>query len=106
MVLVVKGDDTDCNGTLGSHPLRTKNITLVINPTVTKHAYIIASASALAIALLFCISYITGVIVFNVRERKLERQEPINEQEPGQLDEGVRSSSVEVTLIDANISFA
>lgn len=35
----------------------------------------------MAIVLGFCISYITGVIVFSIREsKKLAMQEPINEQ--------------------------
>jgi len=81
VVLVVKGEDTDCNGLPSSNPIRVKNITLIVNPTITKWDYVVASASAAAIILGFCISYITAVIVFNIREsKKLATQEPINEQ--------------------------
>ncbi|TGZ57665.1 SID1 transmembrane family member 1-like isoform X2 [Temnothorax curvispinosus] len=81
VVLVVKGEDTDCNGLSSSNPLRTKNVTLIVNPTITKRDYVVASASAAAIVLGFCISYIMAVIVFNIREtKKLATQEPINEQ--------------------------
>ncbi|CAL1681359.1 unnamed protein product [Lasius platythorax] len=81
VVLVVKGEDTDCNGISGSNPLRTKNVTLIISPTITKRDYIIASGSAGAIALCFCIFYITAVVVFNIRKsREYAKQEPINEE--------------------------
>lgn len=81
VVLVVKGEDTDCNGISGSNPLRTKNVTLIISPTITKRDYIIASGSAGAIALCFCIFYITAVVVFNIKKsREYAKQEPINEE--------------------------
>ncbi|XP_071555084.1 SID1 transmembrane family member 1 isoform X1 [Temnothorax nylanderi] len=81
VVLVVKGEDTDCNGLSSSNPLRTKNVTLIVNPTITKRDYVVASASAAAIVLGFCVCYIMAVIVFNIREtKKLATQEPINEQ--------------------------
>lgn len=81
VVLVVKGEDTDCSGLSSSDPLRTKNVTLIVNPTVTKRDYVVASASAAAIVLGFCISYITAVIIFNIREsKKLAAQEPINDR--------------------------
>ncbi|XP_029169765.1 SID1 transmembrane family member 1-like [Nylanderia fulva] len=79
VVLVVKAEDTDCNGISSRNPLRTKNVTLIINPTITKRDYIIASGSAGAIGLCFCIFYITAVVVFNIRKNR-EFVEPINEQ--------------------------
>ncbi|KAH0946843.1 hypothetical protein HN011_008569 [Eciton burchellii] len=78
VVLVVKEDDADCNGLSDSNPLRIKNVTLVISPTVTKRDYIIASTLAGGIVLFFCISYITVVIISKIRKRR--KQEPINEQ--------------------------
>lgn len=94
VVLVVKGDDTDCNGLSSSNPLRTKNVTLIVNPTITKRDYVVASASAAAIILGFCISYITAVIVFSIREsKKLATQEPINEQSQD-VNEHVQSPSM------------
>lgn len=81
VVLVVKGEDTDCNGLSSSDPLRVKNVTLIVNPTITKRDYVVASASAAAIVLGFCVSYMMAVIVFNIRESKrLAAREPINEQ--------------------------
>ncbi|KAL0130708.1 hypothetical protein PUN28_002379 [Cardiocondyla obscurior] len=81
VVLVVKGDDSDCNGLAGSNPLRTKNVTLIVTPTITKRDYVVASISAAAIVLGFCVSYITAVIVLNIRERKkLAMQEMLDEQ--------------------------
>lgn len=95
VVLVVKGDDTDCNGLLGSNLLRTKNVTLIIKPTITKHDYIIASGSVVAVALLFFLTYVTAVIVFNIREgKKLERQELLNEQEQSNIDAYAPSPSI------------
>lgn len=79
-MLVVKGEDTDCNGASGNNPLRRKNVTLIINPTITERDYIIATGSAGAIALCFCIFYITAVVVFNIRKSRKFIQEPINEQ--------------------------
>jgi len=79
-VLVVKGEDTECNGISESSPLRTKNVTLIINPTISKQDYIVATASAGAIALCFCIFYITAMIMFNIRKSRELIQEPINEQ--------------------------
>ncbi|KAG5331301.1 SIDT1 protein, partial [Acromyrmex heyeri] len=82
VVLVVKGEDTDCNGLSSSNPLRTKNVTLIVNPTITKRDYVVASVSAAAMVLGFCIIYITAVIVFSIREsKKLATQELINEQD-------------------------
>lgn len=79
-MLVVKGDDVDCNGLSNSN--RTKEVKLIINLTITKRDYAIAMGSATAIALLFCISYIATVVIFNVRKnRKLGRLEMINEQD-------------------------
>ncbi|GAB1859726.1 SID1 transmembrane family member 1 [Camponotus japonicus] len=80
VVLVVKGEDTECNGISESSPLRTKNVTLIINPTISKQDYIVATASAGAIALCFCIFYITAMIMFNIRKSRELIQEPINEQ--------------------------
>ncbi|KAL6432784.1 hypothetical protein ACFW04_006278 [Cataglyphis niger] len=80
IVLVVKGEDTDCNGASGNNPLRRKNVTLIINPTITERDYIIATGLAGAIALCFCIFYITAVVVFNIRKSRKFIQEPINEQ--------------------------
>ncbi|KAL6257470.1 hypothetical protein P5V15_011040 [Pogonomyrmex californicus] len=81
VVLVVKGEDSDCNGLSSNNPLRIKNVTLIVNPTITKRDYVIASASAVAIVLGFCIFYIIAVIVYSIREsKKLAMQEPINEQ--------------------------
>lgn len=79
-MLVVKGEDTECNGISESSPLRTKNVTLIINPTTSKQDYIVATASAGAIALCFCIFYITAVIMFNIRKSRELIQEPIDEQ--------------------------
>jgi len=82
VVLVVKGEDTDCNGLSNSNPLRTKNVTLIVNPTITKRDYIVASVSAAAIVLGFCIIYITAVIVFSIREsKKFATQDSINENQ-------------------------
>ncbi|XP_072758199.1 SID1 transmembrane family member 1 [Anoplolepis gracilipes] len=81
VVLVVKGEDTDCNGMSGSsNPLRMKNVTLIINPTITKRDYIVASAAVGTIALCFCIFYITAVVMFNIRKSRNFIQEPMNEQ--------------------------
>ncbi|XP_012056983.1 PREDICTED: SID1 transmembrane family member 1-like [Atta cephalotes] len=82
VVLVVKGEDTDCNGLSSSNPLRTKNVTLIVNPTITKRDYVVASVSAATIVLGFCIIYITAVIVFSIREsKKLATQDSINENQ-------------------------
>ncbi|XP_014484274.1 PREDICTED: SID1 transmembrane family member 1-like isoform X2 [Dinoponera quadriceps] len=82
VVLVVKGDDVDCNGTSNSNPDRTKSVTLIIDSTITKRDYVIAMGSTTAIAVLFCISYITAVVIFNIRRsRELKRSETINEQD-------------------------
>ncbi|KYQ59051.1 SID1 transmembrane family member 1 [Trachymyrmex zeteki] len=92
VVLVVKGEDTDCNGLSSSNPIRTKNVTLIVNPTITKRDYIVASVSAVAIVLGFCIIYITVVIVFSIREsKKLATQDPINDQD---FNEHIPSPSV------------
>lgn len=93
VVLVVKGDDADCNGLSDSKLDRTKKITLVINPTISKHDYVIATASVTTIAVLFCISYITTTIIFNIKKnRKLKRLEMINDQNED-VDEQVPSTS-------------
>ncbi|XP_018401340.1 PREDICTED: SID1 transmembrane family member 1-like [Cyphomyrmex costatus] len=94
VILVVKGEDTDCNGLSNSNPLRTKNVTLILNPTISKRDYVVASMSAAAIILGFCIVYITAVIVFNIREsKKLATQDPINDQNQD-FNEHVPSPSV------------
>ncbi|XP_012233210.1 SID1 transmembrane family member 1 [Linepithema humile] len=81
VILVVKEDDTDCSGVPGNNLLRTKNVTLIINPTITKWDYIVASGSAAAIIIAFCISYIVTVIIFNIREGRRFEQEVINDSQ-------------------------
>ena len=43
VVLVVKGDDTDCYGAPSMIPVRNKRINLAINASITKRDYVIAS---------------------------------------------------------------
>lgn len=97
VVLVVKGEDTDCNGMSGSsNPLRMKNVTLIINPTITKRDYIVASAAVGTIALCFCIFYITAVVMFNIRKSRNFIQEPMNEQNQDITDQMPSPSTGEV----------
>lgn len=81
----------------GSNPLRTKNITLTVNPTITKWDYIVASASAAAITIGFCISYVVTIIIFNIREGRKLAQEPMNE-ESQDINEQSPSTVGEVTI--------
>ncbi|XP_032663534.1 SID1 transmembrane family member 1-like isoform X2 [Odontomachus brunneus] len=94
VILVVKGDDVDCNDTSISSPLRTKNVTLIINPTITKRDYIIATGSVMTIIVLFCVLYITTVVIFNIKKnRKLERLETINDQSEGTNEQAASPST-------------
>lgn len=111
VALVVKEDDTDCNGSSISNPLRTKNVTLVINPTITKRDYIIASVSAAGIILFFCIFYVTVVIIFKIREGRT-CEEPINDQSqdvnapsPSMVGEVSRANILAVMYIRKSIYF-
>lgn len=98
-MLVVKGDDVDCNGMSNSN--RTKKVTLVINSTISKRDYAIATGSAVAIAILFCISYITTVVIYNIKKnRNVEKLENINNETEG-ISEQVPSPSTTEVVINA-----
>ena len=58
VVLVVKGDDTDCYGAPSMIPVRNKRINLSINASITKRDYVIASGVVVSIIFSFCIAYV------------------------------------------------
>ncbi|CAL7951792.1 unnamed protein product [Xylocopa violacea] len=92
MVLVVKGDDTDCYGAPSMIPLRNKKVTLTINASITKQDYIIASTIAVSVILGFCIIYVISVVIFKIKEgRKVKQQ--LLEQESERVDEPIPSPS-------------
>ncbi|XP_034934611.1 SID1 transmembrane family member 2-like [Chelonus insularis] len=83
VVLVVKGDDIDCTGSLGSEQ-RNKTVTLTISPNITTKEGIRAASIALMIGIAFFSAYAVGVITHNVRLRRKLRQEleDLNSPEP------------------------
>ncbi|XP_046592495.1 SID1 transmembrane family member 1 isoform X1 [Neodiprion lecontei] len=90
VVLVVKGDDSDCKGNqVQSHP-GTKKVSLSIEPSITKQDYIFASSIVVSVLIGFCIFYIIGVIAFRIREGRILREQLLSDQ-----DEAERTHSTE-----------
>ncbi|XP_011306851.1 SID1 transmembrane family member 1-like [Fopius arisanus] len=76
IVLVVKGEDTDCTLEMGSSD-RSKSVTISITPNITYKDGVKAATIALAIGLAFCISYVIGVLSHKVRIRRKLQQEAV-----------------------------
>ncbi|XP_003704971.2 SID1 transmembrane family member 1 [Megachile rotundata] len=92
VVLVVKGDDTDCYGVPNMIPARNKNVTLTIISSITKQDYIIASTTAISIIFIFCFIYVVSIVVFKIKEGKKIKQELLH-QESDNIDEPIPSPS-------------
>lgn len=92
VVLVVKGDDTDCYGAPSMIPVRNKKVTLTINTSITKQDYIIASATAVSIIFTFCIIYVISIVVSKIKEGRKIKQELLN-QESENIAEPIPSPS-------------
>ncbi|XP_057331500.1 SID1 transmembrane family member 1-like [Microplitis mediator] len=80
VVLVLKGDDMDCVGQIGSI-MRYKKLKLSITPNITKKEGIKAASVALIIGIAFCCFYIIGVVTHNVRLRRQLRRQLTDESE-------------------------
>ncbi|KAK2580071.1 hypothetical protein KPH14_012354 [Odynerus spinipes] len=91
IVLVVKGDDTDCNGVPSTSLLRSKSVTLTVNASITKHDYIVASCVAASIIISFCICCVVAVVVGKIKEGKRIREELINRD--SEISENIPSPS-------------
>lgn len=92
VVLVVKGDDTDCDGQTSAISSRNKKVTLTIHASITKEDYIIASTIVILVIFTFCVAFIVSVIIFKIREgRKIEQD--LLRRESEQLDEPIPSPS-------------
>lgn len=101
IVLVVKSDDYDCNNAKTPILPRNKNVSVFINATVTKDDYIIASSAAVSLVAGFCIIYLIGIIVYNVKEGKkliAETRERREEQEED--EERIREHAPSRSTID------
>ncbi|KZC10355.1 SID1 transmembrane family member 1 [Dufourea novaeangliae] len=93
VVLVVKGDDTDCFGSPHMISLRNKNVTLIVNHSITKQDYLIASGVVVSVILSFCIIYIVGIVALKIKEGRKIGQELLNNQESGNINEPIQSPS-------------
>ncbi|KAK9297183.1 hypothetical protein QLX08_009048 [Tetragonisca angustula] len=92
VVLVVKSDDTDCYGAPSMIPLRNKQVYLTINPSITKHDYVVASGVVVSVIFTFCIAYVVSVVMLKIKKEKKIKQELLD-QESEQIDESVPSPS-------------
>ncbi|XP_043279627.1 SID1 transmembrane family member 1-like isoform X2 [Venturia canescens] len=92
VVLVVKGDDTDCNGTVGD-PNRRKTVHLLIKRSISKEDFITASALALSIGVGFCTIYIFGVVMHRVRKGRELRERLLSDLEESEQPEHLPSPS-------------
>ncbi|XP_015588840.1 SID1 transmembrane family member 1-like [Cephus cinctus] len=97
VVLVVKGDDTDCTGVTSLFTSRHKNVTLTIKPSITKKDYIVASSIVLSMFMGFCIFYIIGIAVFQIREGRKLREQLLSEHDDQDGNEHIYSPSVTET---------
>ncbi|KAF7409688.1 hypothetical protein HZH68_004069 [Vespula germanica] len=92
IVLVVKGDDTDCNGVLSTRLLRSKNITLTVNASITKKDYVVASCAAAFVIIIFCACCVVAVIVGKIREGKKLREEMLTDRD-NEISQNIQSPS-------------
>ncbi|XP_046145976.1 SID1 transmembrane family member 1-like isoform X1 [Osmia bicornis bicornis] len=93
VVLVVKGDDTDCYGAPSMIPVRNKKVTLTINTSITKQNYVIASATAVSVIFTFCIIYVISIVVTKIKEGRKIKQELLH-QESESIAEPIPSPSM------------
>ncbi|XP_043262716.1 SID1 transmembrane family member 1-like [Colletes gigas] len=80
VVLVVKGDDTDCYGSPNTVSVRNKNVSITVNPGVTKRDYVIASSVVISLIFGFCIVYVMGITFSVIKEGKKIHQELLDNQ--------------------------
>ncbi|XP_033325019.2 SID1 transmembrane family member 1 [Megalopta genalis] len=81
VVLVVKGDDSDCVGSPSIMSVRNKDVKLKIVNSVTKQDYLIASGVAISVIGIFVLIYVVGTVVTKIKEGRKIAQETLNEQE-------------------------
>ncbi|XP_012280860.1 SID1 transmembrane family member 2 isoform X2 [Orussus abietinus] len=91
VVFVVKGDDVDCTGSVKTSFPRSKTVFLLINATVTKHDYLVASIIIFGLTLVFCTFYLIGVILFRIRHGRRLNEELLNNLE--NTEHNISSSS-------------
>ncbi|CAD1477785.1 unnamed protein product, partial [Heterotrigona itama] len=104
VVLVVKSDDTDCYGAPSMIPLRNKQVYLTINPSITKHDYVVASGVIVSVIFTFCIAYVVSVVMSKIRKERKIKQELLD-QASEQIDVPVPSpSTVEESMPHRSIS--
>lgn len=104
MILVVKGDDTDCAGVPSMMSMRNKQVTLTIKTSITKRDCLIASGIAISIIFTFCFAYVISIILYKVREGRRIKEELLN-QESQQMDESIASpSTLEETIPNQIVS--
>ncbi|KAH0549927.1 SID1 transmembrane family member 1-like [Cotesia glomerata] len=94
VVLVLKGDDTDCTSQTGS-VLRSKIVKLSITPNITKREGIKSALIAFIIGIAFCSFYIIGVVTHNVRLRRRLRQQLTDELETPSRPEELLTPEIE-----------
>ncbi|XP_054001522.1 SID1 transmembrane family member 2-like isoform X1 [Hylaeus anthracinus] len=93
VVLVVKGDDTDCYGSPSTIDLRNKKVALTINASITKHDYIVAISIVISVIFTFCLIYVVGIVLFNIKEGRKIQQELLDNQICQDLNEPMQSPS-------------
>ncbi|XP_060828615.1 SID1 transmembrane family member 1-like [Bombus pascuorum] len=104
VVLVVKGDDTDCYGAPSMIPVRNKRINLSINASITKRDYVIASGVVVSIIFSFCIAYVVSIVISKIRKERKIKQEILH-QESEQIREPIPSpSTVEESIPHRSVS--
>ncbi|XP_078051216.1 SID1 transmembrane family member 1 [Augochlora pura] len=96
VVLVVKGDDSDCVGSPSMISVRNKDVILNIVDSVTKQDYLIASGVAMSVIFIFLFTYIVSTIVINIKRGRKISEEILNGQE--------EENSVEAGPFESEIS--
>ncbi|XP_015117063.1 SID1 transmembrane family member 1 [Diachasma alloeum] len=69
IILVVKGDDTDCTLEMGPSN-RNKTVTITITPNITFNDGVTAAVITMVIGFAFCGFYVIGVVSHRVRTRR------------------------------------
>ncbi|XP_017888453.1 SID1 transmembrane family member 1-like [Ceratina calcarata] len=92
VILVVKGDDTDCSGVPSMISARNKKVTLTINTSITKKDCLIASGIAIVIIVTFCFAYIISIVLYKIKQDRKLKQELLD-QESQQIDDPIASPS-------------
>ncbi|XP_012263684.2 SID1 transmembrane family member 1-like [Athalia rosae] len=89
VVLVMKGDDSDCSGSITPGYPGNKTVTLSIQPSITRRDYIFASSVVLSVMIGFCLFYTIGVVALRIRDGRKLREQLLSDQDDTEGTDGI-----------------